>query len=266
MEQQMQLCTSPEQGGLVTSEEPNSFSSRFLCWILQLGFVKYLLKILHKASAWIGLMVSTGTRISKFYPTQSPTRPGNLVKRHRGRGMSLLLSVLPIRIKSTLGYGPAVWDQSNMAKEILESPTNPSNKANKRKRDDVPLEEQESQLVILQRDLLDDDSEDLTYEPSDVETDSEEYNSQNDTDLDLEEQDGNAGLEHEEQDRTVLLKESPDLQVENIQPIGVSDAPEVLAASTELGPEDSAGSSSEEDAPDVDSGDAQKPEDDKQEP
>lgn len=51
------------------------------------------------------------------------------------------------------------------------------------------------------------------------------------------------------------------LQVENIQPIGVSDAPEVLAASTELGPEDSAGSSSEEDAPDVDSGDAQKPED-----
>ncbi|XP_021145367.2 uncharacterized protein LOC102094299 isoform X1 [Columba livia] len=261
MEQQMQLCTSPEQGGLVTSEEPNSFSSRFLCWILQLGFVKYLLKILHKASAWIGLMVSTGTRISKFYPTQSPTRPGNLVKRHRGRGMSLLLSVLPIRIKSTLGYGPAVWDQSNMAKEILESPTNPSNKANKRKRDDVPLEEQESQLVILQRDLLDDDSEDLTYEPSDVETDSEEYNSQNDTDLDLEEQDGNAGLEHEEQDRTVLLKESPDLQVENIQPIGVSDAPEVLAASTELGPEDSAGSSSEEDAPDVDSGDAQKPED-----
>nr|XP_021145368.1 uncharacterized protein LOC102094299 isoform X3 [Columba livia] len=277
MEQQMQLCTSPEQGGLVTSEEPNSFSSRFLCWILQLGFVKYLLKILHKASAWIGLMVSTGTRISKFYPTQSPTRPGNLVKRHQGRGMSLLLSVLPIRIKSTLGYGPAVWDQSNMAKEILESPTNPSNKANKRKRDDVPLEEQESQLVILQRDLLDDDSEDLTYEPSDVETDSEEYNSQNDTDLDLEEQDGNAGLEHEEQDRTVLLKESPDLQscsltvplslhVENIQPIGVSDAPEVLAASTELGPEDSAGSSSEEDAPDVDSGDAQKPEDDKQEP
>lgn len=26
----------------MTSEEPNSFSSRFLCWILQLGFVKYL--------------------------------------------------------------------------------------------------------------------------------------------------------------------------------------------------------------------------------
>lgn len=51
------------------------------------------------------------------------------------------------------------------------------------------------------------------------------------------------------------------LQVENTQPVGVSDAPELLAASTELGPEDSAGSSSEEDAPDVDSGDAQKPED-----
>lgn len=51
-----------------------------------------------------------------------------------------------------------------------------------------------------------------------METDSEEYNSQNDTDLDLEEQDGNAGLEHEEQDRTVLLKESPDLQVSGLAP------------------------------------------------
>lgn len=50
------------------------------------------------------------------------------------------------------------------------------------------------------------------------------------------------------------------LQVEDIKPAGVSNTPELLAASTELGPEDPAGSSSGEDAPDVASGDAQKPE------
>lgn len=51
------------------------------------------------------------------------------------------------------------------------------------------------------------------------------------------------------------------LQVKDIQPAGVRDTLELLAASTELGAEDPAGSSSGEDAPDVDSGagDAQKP-------
>ncbi|KFO09123.1 hypothetical protein N312_13434, partial [Balearica regulorum gibbericeps] len=48
--------------------------------------------------------------------------------------------------------------------EIREALINPSNKANKRKRDDVSLEEQESWLVILEKDLPEDDSEDLTYE------------------------------------------------------------------------------------------------------
>lgn len=41
-------------------------------------------------------------------------------------------------------------------------------------------------------------------QPSDVETDSEEYETQNDTEADL---------EFEEQDGTVMLKESLDLQV-----------------------------------------------------
>lgn len=51
------------------------------------------------------------------------------------------------------------------------------------------------------------------------------------------------------------------LQVEDIQPAGVSFTPELLAASIELGPEDAAGSSSGENAPEVDTddGNAQKP-------
>ncbi|XP_009327353.1 PREDICTED: uncharacterized protein LOC103921160 [Pygoscelis adeliae] len=238
-------------GRLVSCEEPYSFSSRLLCQILQLSFVKYLLKILQKASVWIGFLVPVETIISKVYLTQSPTRPRRLAKKRRGRLMSLLLSIVPTRIQSILGYLPADWGQSNMPKEIREALINPSSKANKRKRDDVALEEQESWLVVLERDLPEDDSEDITYQPSDVETDSEEYKSQNDTEADL---------ELEEQDGTIILKESPDAQVEDIQPAGVSDTPELLAASTELGPEDPAGSSSGEDASDVASGDGQKPE------
>ncbi|KFP04445.1 hypothetical protein N300_11676, partial [Calypte anna] len=45
--------------------------------------------------------------------------------------------------------------------EIREALISPFTKANKRKRDDVALEEQES---WLQRDLPEDDSADLTYE------------------------------------------------------------------------------------------------------
>ncbi|KFQ53750.1 hypothetical protein N333_02154, partial [Nestor notabilis] len=47
--------------------------------------------------------------------------------------------------------------------EIQEALINSSNKANKRKRDDVDQEEEESLLAELERDLLEDDSEDLTY-------------------------------------------------------------------------------------------------------
>ncbi|KFV74084.1 hypothetical protein N308_15659, partial [Struthio camelus australis] len=48
--------------------------------------------------------------------------------------------------------------------EIRETLINPSSKANKRKRDDVALEEQESWVVVLEKDLPEDDSEDVTYE------------------------------------------------------------------------------------------------------
>ncbi|KAI6072225.1 Ww domain-binding protein 11-like protein [Aix galericulata] len=91
-----------------------------------------------------------------------------------------------------------------MPKEIREALINSSSKANKRKQDDVALEEQVSWVVVLEGDLLEDDHEDVTYEPSDLETDSEEYKSQNDTETDL---------EFEEQNGIVMLKESSALQV-----------------------------------------------------
>ncbi|KFZ54319.1 hypothetical protein N321_05285, partial [Antrostomus carolinensis] len=48
--------------------------------------------------------------------------------------------------------------------EIREALINPSTKGNKRKRDDIALEEHESWLVVLERELPEDDCEDLTYE------------------------------------------------------------------------------------------------------
>ncbi|KAM8986760.1 uncharacterized protein PRD47_018250 isoform 2-T2 [Ara ararauna] len=244
------------KGESVACSQLHSFSSRFLHQILQLSSAKYLLKILRKASAWIGFGVPVETIISKVYPLLSP-RPRQLAKKPQGRLMCFVLSIIPTRIQNILGYQPVVWDQSNVPKEIQETLINSSNKANKRKWDDVNREEEESLLVELEGDLLEDDSKDLTYKSSDVETDSEEYESQNDTEVDL---------EFEEQDGIVMLKESLDLQsssmtmplslqVENIKPADVSDTPELLAASTDPGPEDPAVSSSEEEAPNVDSGD-----------
>ncbi|KFV12989.1 hypothetical protein N339_06536, partial [Pterocles gutturalis] len=48
--------------------------------------------------------------------------------------------------------------------EIREALISPHHKANKRKWDELSLEEQESWLVVLERDLPEDDSEDVTYE------------------------------------------------------------------------------------------------------
>ncbi|KAJ7418666.1 hypothetical protein BTVI_28035 [Pitangus sulphuratus] len=156
------------------------------------------LKTLQKAWIWTGFVTPVDTMIIQLYPTQSPPRPGRLARKRRGRLERLLLSVVPTSIQNILGYLPADWGQGNQPREILEALINPFNKASKRKRDDVALEEQESWFVVLERDLPEDDSEDLTYEPSDEESDSEEYKSHNDTEAELEEQDG----------ITVLLKES----------------------------------------------------------
>ncbi|XP_066061740.1 uncharacterized protein [Chamaea fasciata] len=153
----------------------DSFSSRLLGQILQLRLVKYPLKLLQKASVWIGFVVPVETLRSHLCPpAQSSSRPGKLVH--------LLLSVTPTRIQNFLGYLLAEWDQSNMSKEIQEALIDPA-----RETDDVGPKQQETWHVFLEKDLPEDDSDDFTYEPSEMESDSEEYQTQNDTDLELEE-------------------------------------------------------------------------------
>ncbi|KAF2986558.1 hypothetical protein EK904_011460, partial [Melospiza melodia maxima] len=149
----------------------DSFSSRLLGQILQLSLVKYPLKLLQKASVWIGLVLPVGSIRNRLCPpSQSPSRPGLL---------HLLLSLTPTSIQNLLCRLPADWGHSSMSK---------ASKASKRKRDDVALEQQESWIEVLERDLPEDDPEDFSYEPSELESDSEEYQTQNDTDLELEEQ------------------------------------------------------------------------------
>ncbi|KAM7025696.1 uncharacterized protein M8220_016519 [Acridotheres tristis] len=212
----------------------DSFSRRFLDQIFQLSLVKYPLKLLQKASVWIGLVFPVGTIRSKLCPPSQPLpRPGLLARKRRGKLLRLLLFVTPTRIQNLLGYLPMDWGQSNVSKVIREAPINPASKASKRKRDDVALEQQESWFVVLERDWPEEDSEDLTYEPSEVESDSDEYQSQNDTDLELEEQGEVAVLEPSAVQGSVLPPEP---------------AAEVPAVA-----------SSGEEALDVASGDAQRP-------
>ncbi|CAN8201566.1 unnamed protein product [Coccothraustes coccothraustes] len=212
----------------------DSFSSRLLGQILQLSLVKYPLQLLQKASVWIGLVLPVGTLRSRLCPPpQCPSRPGLLARKRRGKLLRLLLSLTPTSIQNFLGHLPTDWGQSNMSKEIREAPINPASKASKRKRDDVALEQQESWFVVLERDFPEDDPEDLSYEPSELESDSEEYQTHNDTDLELEEQAGVTVLELSAVQGSVLPPEP--------------------------GAEDPAVASSGGDAPDVASGDAQKP-------
>lgn len=75
------------------------------------------LKLLQKASVWIGLVFPVETLRSKLWPpSQAPTRPRLQVRRRRGKLQYLLLSVTPTSIQNFLGYLPTDWGHSNVSK------------------------------------------------------------------------------------------------------------------------------------------------------
>ncbi|XP_058615592.1 oogenesis-related isoform X2 [Onychostoma macrolepis] len=129
------------------------------------------------------------------------------VRKRLNRVTRLLLAILPRRIQSALGYpvctsiGCAVSPGMIIpflqvcvclfsALEVRCSPTKPCGKGSKRKQDDLDEEEeveQQSWVEALNQELAEEDhAVDPDYEPSAVETDSEEYRSHNDTESDLE--------------------------------------------------------------------------------
>ncbi|XP_034035077.1 oogenesis-related [Thalassophryne amazonica] len=102
----------------------------------------------------------------------------------------LLLSVLPRWAQSTLGYPVSSSIGRTLSPEVGTSPTKPCGKGSKRKQDELDDDEEEQQtwVEVLTQELPDKDNpeEDPDYEPSTIETESEEYRSHNDTESDLE--------------------------------------------------------------------------------
>ncbi|XP_026873914.2 oogenesis-related [Electrophorus electricus] len=104
----------------------------------------------------------------------------------------VLLAVLPRRVQGVFGYPVCASIGCSVSPEVRCSPTKPCGKGSKRKQDDMDDDdEEEEQLswveVLTTQNLADEDhSADPDYEVSEVDTDSEEYQSHNETESDLE--------------------------------------------------------------------------------
>ncbi|TNM87377.1 hypothetical protein fugu_005598 [Takifugu bimaculatus] len=127
------------------------------------------------------------------------TSPGrqNLAGRKRlHRVTRLLLAVLPQWLQSALGYPVSSTIGRSLSPEMRISPTKPCGKGSKRKQDELDEDEDDydeeaehpTWVDALTQELADDDApeEDPDYEPSTVETESEEYRSHNNTESDIE--------------------------------------------------------------------------------
>ncbi|KAL4000079.1 hemoglobin subunit epsilon [Sarotherodon galilaeus] len=125
----------------------------------------------------------------------SPGRQSLTGRKRLSRVTRLLLSVLPRWMQSALGYPVSSRIGLSLSPEIRVSPAKPCGKGSKRKQDDVDeeeeeddVEEQQTWVEALSQELADDDGPEVDpdYEPTSVETESEEYRSHNDTESDLE--------------------------------------------------------------------------------
>ncbi|XP_068582068.1 oogenesis-related [Cebidichthys violaceus] len=120
----------------------------------------------------------------------SPARQSLSGRKRLHRVTRMLLSVLPRWVQGVLGYPVSSSIGRSLSPEIRVSPTKPCGKGSKRKQDELD-EEDENQTWVeaLNQQLADDDGgaeEDPDYEPSTVDTESEEYCSHNDTESDME--------------------------------------------------------------------------------
>ncbi|KAK3562088.1 hypothetical protein QTP86_027212 [Hemibagrus guttatus] len=117
-------------------------------------------------------------------------RQWRLGRKRLGRTTRLLLAILPRPLQRALGYPVCTRIGCSVSPEVRCSPTKPCGKGSKRKQDDMDEDEeleQQSWVEALNQELTDEDqSVDPDYEPSAIETDSEEYWSHNDTESDLE--------------------------------------------------------------------------------
>ncbi|XP_061457014.1 uncharacterized protein LOC133372428 [Rhineura floridana] len=160
--------------------------------------LKYLFQSLRKVFSWVHSVVPAGTPGGQSHPAQSPDRPVRHARKRLGTLSHVLLAFIPCRVQQALGYLPII-ERKAVSEETLKMPIYPSGKGNKRKQDDIALEDHLCWVETLQKELSDeDDPDDPIYEPAKSDTDSEEYKSQNSTEVDL---------EVEEKDGILMLKE-----------------------------------------------------------
>ncbi|XP_072245825.1 oogenesis-related [Leuresthes tenuis] len=122
----------------------------------------------------------------------SPARHSLTGRKRLHRMTRLLLSILPRWVQRALGYPVSSSIGLSLSPEIRVSPTKPCGKGSKRKQDDLDKDDEEEEhqtwVEALSQELAEDEGpeEDPDYEPSSVETESEEYASHNNTESDLE--------------------------------------------------------------------------------
>ncbi|TDH08411.1 hypothetical protein EPR50_G00097400 [Perca flavescens] len=121
----------------------------------------------------------------------SPVRHSLAGRKRLHRFTRLLLSILPRWVQSAMGYPVSTSIGRSLSPEIRVSPTKPCGKGSKRKQDELDEDDEEdgqTWVEALNQELDDDESpdQDPDYEPSTIETESEEYCSHNSTESDLE--------------------------------------------------------------------------------
>ncbi|XP_049443213.1 oogenesis-related isoform X1 [Epinephelus fuscoguttatus] len=131
----------------------------------------------------------------------SPARQSLAGRKRLHRVTRLLLAILPRRVQGALGYPVSSSIGRSLSPEIRVSPTKPCGKGSKRKQDelDEDEEEEESQTWVeaLTQELAEDEGPEMDpdYEPSTIETESEEYRSHNNTESDIEVQEKGVVIE-----------------------------------------------------------------------
>ncbi|XP_037624824.1 oogenesis-related [Sebastes umbrosus] len=123
--------------------------------------------------------------------SSSPARQSLAGRKRLHRVTRVLLSILPRWMQGALGYPVSSSIGRTLSPEIQVSPTKPCGKGSKRKQDELDEEDDEQNqtwVEALHQELVDDEGleEDPNYEPSTIETESEEYRSHNSTESDIE--------------------------------------------------------------------------------
>ncbi|XP_068447729.1 oogenesis-related [Clinocottus analis] len=124
----------------------------------------------------------------------SPARQSLSGRKRLHKITRILLSVLPRWVQSSMGYPMSSSIGCSLSPEIRVSPTKPCGKGSKRKQDELDDDEDDEEetqtwvQAFLNQELAEDEGleEDPDFEPSTVETESEEYCSQNNTESDME--------------------------------------------------------------------------------